>query len=157
MNEMHSLGNVGSRMDIYLDYNASTPVDPVVAAAMRPYLETAYGNPSSNHWAGTPAKTAVEHARRQVANLLHCEADEVVFTGGGSEADNFAIKGTWFAKRGRGNHIITTQIEHPAILHPCRFLERLGARVSYLPVDPEGRANPEEVRRAITPQTMRRN
>lgn len=154
MNEMHSLINVGSPMNIYLDYNASTPLDPIVAAAMRPFLETAYGNPSSSHWAGAPAKAALERARDQVAALLGCETDEVVFTGGGSEADNFAIKGTWFAKRDRGNHIITTQIEHPAILNPCRFLETLGARVTYLPVDADGRVSPEEVRRAITPQTI---
>ena len=154
MNKMHSLRSLGSRMDIYFDYNASTPVDPVVAAAMRPYLETAFGNPSSGHWAGAPAKAALERARGQVANLLNCEADEVVFTSGGSEADNFAIKGTWFAKRDQGNHIITTQIEHPAILNPCRFLETLGARVTYLPVSSEGRVDPEEVRRAITPQTI---
>ena len=141
-------------MDIYLDCNASTPVDPAVAAAMRPYLEAAYGNPSSNHWASIPAMTAVEQARAQVADLLGCELDEVVFTSGGSEADNFAIKGTWFAKRNRGDHIITTQIEHPAILNSCGFLETLGARVTYLPVDSDGRVDPEAVRGAITPRTI---
>ena len=141
-------------MDIYLDCNASTPVDPTVVAAMRPYLATTYGNPSSGHWAAAPAKAALEHARGQVADFLHCEPDEILFTSGGSEADNFAIKGIWFAKRYRGDHIITTQIEHPAVLNPCRFLETLGARVTYLPVDSEGRVDPEGVRRAITPRTI---
>jgi cysteine desulfurase len=141
-------------MDIYLDCNASTPVDPAVAAAMQPYLEAAYGNPSSSHWASIPAKRAVEQARAQVAEILGCELDEVVFTSGGSEADNFAIKGSWFAKRNRGDHIITTQIEHPAILNSCCFLETLGARVTYLPVDSDGRVDPEAVRGAITPRTI---
>jgi cysteine desulfurase len=141
-------------MNIYLDCNASTPIDPAVAAAMRPFLETAYGNPSSVHWASITAKEALGHARNQVADLLHCEPDEVVFTSGGSEADNYAVKGTWFAKRHLGNHIITTQIEHPAILDPCRFLETLGARVTYLPVGSDGRVDPDEVRRSITSQTI---
>ena len=120
---------------IYLDYNASTPIDPAVAAAMKPFLEGPYGNPSSGHWAAAPAKTAVETARAQVAALLGCQNDEVVFTSGGSEANNLALKGVYFAQREKGNHIITTQIEHPAIVEPCRFLERLGARITYLPVD----------------------
>lgn len=139
---------------IYLDYNASTPIDPAVAAAMRPFLEEAFGNPSSGHWASTPAKAALETARGQVATLLGCEPDEVVFTGGGSEANNLALKGVFFANKHKGDHIITTQIEHPAILNPCRFLEQLGATVSYLPVDRTGRIDPDEVRRAITPSTI---
>jgi cysteine desulfurase len=139
---------------IYLDYNASTPIDPKVVAAMRPFLEEAFGNPSSGHWASAPAKRALENARQQVASVLRCAADEVVFTSGGSEANNFAIKGTFFALRDRGEHIVTTQIEHPAVLGPCRFLERLGARVTYLPVDGYGRVDPDEVRRAITPRTI---
>jgi cysteine desulfurase len=141
-------------MEIYLDCNASTPVDPTVVAAMQPYLETAYGNPSSGHWASAQAKAALEHARVQVAALLGCESDEVVFTSGGSEANNLAIKGTWFANRNKGDHIITTQIEHPAVLNPCRFLETIGARVTYLPVTSDGRVEPEEARRAITPRTV---
>jgi cysteine desulfurase len=139
---------------IYLDYNASTPVDPAVAAAMRPFLEDAFGNPSSGHWASTPAKRALENARAQVASLLGCAADEIVFTSGGSEANNLAIKGTFFALRHQGNHIITAQAEHPAVLGPCRFLEGLGARVTYLPVDGYGRVDPENVRSAITPHTI---
>ena len=139
---------------IYLDYNASTPIDPRVAAVMRPFLEEAYGNPSSLHWAGAPARAAVERARGQVAALLGCAPDEVVFTSGGSEANNLALKGVFFAHRDRGDHLITTAVEHPAILEPCHFLERLGARVTYLAVDGTGRINPDDVRKAITPRTL---
>jgi cysteine desulfurase len=139
---------------IYLDYNASTPIDPAVAAAMRPLLNEAFGNPSSGHWASTPAKAALENARSQVAGLLGCVPDEIVFTSGGSEANNLAIKGTFFAIRHKGEHIITVQAEHPAVLGPCRFLERLGATVTYLPVDGTGRVDSEDVRRAITPRTI---
>jgi cysteine desulfurase len=139
---------------IYLDYNASTPIDPAVAAAMRPCLEGHYGNPSSSHWAATTAKAALETARGQVAALLGCHEDEVVFTSGGSEANNFALKGAFFARRDKGDHIITTRIEHPAIVEPCRFLERLGARVTYLPVDGTGRVDPDDLRKAITPRTI---
>lgn len=139
---------------IYLDYNASTPIDPAVAAAMRPFLDEAYGNPSSGHWASTSAKAALDHARGQVAALLGAAADEIVFTSGGSEANNLAIKGTFFALRHKGEHIITTAVEHPAVLAPCRFLERLGATVTSLPVGSTGRVDPESVRRAITPRTV---
>lgn len=139
---------------IYLDYNASTPIDPAVAAAMRPFLDDAFGNPSSGHWASTPAKAALEKARSQVATLLGCASSEIVFTSGGSEANNLAIKGTFFALRQKGEHIVTTQVEHPAVLGPCRFLERLGASVTYLPVDRAGRIDPEDVRRAMTPRTI---
>jgi cysteine desulfurase len=139
---------------IYLDYNASTPIDPAVAAAMRPFLDEAFGNPSSGHWAGVPAKTALEQARAQVAALLGAAPDEIVFTSGGSEANNLAIKGTFFALNHKGAHIITSAIEHPAVLAPCGFLERLGASLTYLPVDRTGRVDPEDIRRAITPQTI---
>lgn len=139
---------------IYLDYNASTPIDPAVVAAMRPFLDEAFGNPSSGHWASTPAKAALEKARSQVAGLLGCAPAEIVFTSGGSEANNLAIKGTFFALRHKGEHIVTTTVEHPAILAPCRFLEQLGAAVTYLPVDSTGRLDPEDVRRAITPRTI---
>ncbi|HEY6992565.1 MAG TPA: aminotransferase class V-fold PLP-dependent enzyme, partial [Xanthobacteraceae bacterium] len=138
---------------IYLDYNASTPIDPAVAAAMKLFLEDHYGNPSSGHWAATTAKAALDTARGQVATLLGCRNDEIVFTSGGSEANNLALKGVFFARRGGGDHIITTRIEHPAIIEPCRFLERLGARVTYLPVDGTGRVDPDDLRRAITPRT----
>jgi cysteine desulfurase len=139
---------------IYLDYNASTPIDPAVAAAMKPFLEDHYGNPSSGHWAATTAKAALEAARGQVAALLGCQSDEIVFTSGGSEANNLALQGAFLAVRDKGNHIITTRIEHPAIIEPCRFLERLGARVTRLPVDGAGRTDPDEVRRAMTPRTI---
>jgi len=115
---------------IYLDYNASTPIDPAVAAAMRPFLDGRYGNPSSGHWASIEAKAALEKARGQVAASLQCADDEIVFTSGGSEANNLALKGVFFALRDKGDHIITTAIEHPAIVEPCRFLERLSALVN---------------------------
>ena len=139
---------------IYLDYNASTPIDPVVAAAMQPFVAGAFGNPSSGHWAGAPAKVALETARGHAAALLRCAEDEVVFTSGGSEANNLALKGLFFARKHTGEHIVTTQVEHPAVLSPCRFLERLGATVTYLPVDRTGQVDPDAVRRAITPRTI---
>jgi cysteine desulfurase len=140
--------------DIYLDHNASTPIDPAVAAAMLPFLQGHYGNPSSGHWAAEAANTALATARSQVAKLLGCHDDEVVFTSGGSEANNLALKGAFFALRDKGDHIITTRIEHPAIIEPCRFLERLGARVTYLPVDRTGQVAPDDLRQAITPRTI---
>ncbi len=139
---------------IYLDYNASTPVDPRVAAAMGRAMEDAYGNPSSPHWAGAPARRMVEAARRQVADLLGCAPDEIVFTSGGSESNNFALKGVFFARGGDGAHVVTTRVEHPAIIAPCRFLERLGAKVTYLPVDGSGRIDPDDLRRAIVLDTI---
>jgi cysteine desulfurase len=138
---------------LYLDYNASTPVDPLVIEAMRSAMERGYGNPSSTHWAGAPAKDLLERSRRQVADLLQCAPEEVVFTSGGSEANNLALKGVFFARRGRPVHIITTQIEHPSILAPCAFLEREGARITHLPVDGTGLVDPDELRRAISPDT----
>jgi len=139
---------------IYLDFNASTPLAPEVADAMRGVWAEPFGNPSSEHWAGEAAKQAIEKARAQVAGLLACRPNEIVFTSGGSESNNHALKGVFFAKGQAKAHFITTQVEHPAIINPCRFLERLGATVSYLPVDGYGRANPDDVRRAITPETI---
>ena len=139
---------------IYLDFNASTPVASQVAEAMRPFLSQHYGNPSSQHWAGIPAKQAVEHARQQVAELLQCSPGEIVFTSGGSESNNHAIKGVFFALRDKGNHIITTQIEHPAVINPCGFLEKLGAEVKYVPVDRYGRVDPQNIKEAITGKTI---
>jgi cysteine desulfurase len=139
---------------IYLDYNASTPIDPSVAAVMRPLLEASYGNPSSGHWASVGAKATVETARRQVAGLLGCEADEVVFTSGGSEANNQALKGLFFARGARPSHVVTSQIEHPAILEPCRFLERLGATVTKIRVDARGFVDPDDVRMAVRGDTF---
>jgi cysteine desulfurase len=139
---------------IYLDYNASTPIDPVVVAAMRPLLDEHFGNPSSGHWAAPGAKAALERARGQVAVLLGAGNDEIVFTSGGSESNNLALKGVAWALRGKGNHIITSAVEHPAILGPCRFLERQGFEVSLVPVDAFGSVDAEDVARAITPRTI---
>ena len=139
---------------IYLDYNASTPIDPAVANAMRPFLDDHSGNPSSGHWASTGAKATIETARGQTAALFGCRSDEIVFTSGGSEANNFALKGVFFALRDKGDHIVTTAIEHPAIIEPCRFLERLGVSVTYLPVDGAGLIDPDDLRKAITPRTI---
>jgi cysteine desulfurase len=139
---------------IYLDYNASTPIDPAVAAAMMPFLSESFGNPSSGHWAAAPAKAALDEARGQIAALLGCEEDEVIFTSGGTEANNLALKGVYFARRDIGDHIITTRVEHPAITAPCQFLEGLGARITYLPVDRFGRVDPDDLVRAITPRTV---
>jgi cysteine desulfurase len=139
---------------IYLDFNATTPIAPEVATAISGALTEPFGNPSSDHWAGRPARQAVENARMQVAALLHCTPDEVVFTSGGSEANNHALKGVFFAQDRLGGHIIATQVEHPAVLNPCHFLERLGAQVTYLSVDRFGRVDPDDVRRALTPRTV---
>lgn len=126
-------------MQIYLDHNASTPVAPEVAAVMRRSMEIAYGNPSGAHWAGRPARDIIDTARRQVANLLDCAPREIVFTSGGSEANNLALKGAFFRSRRTRPHVITSQVEHPAVTACLRFLERLGASVTWLPVDATGR------------------
>ena len=139
---------------VYFDYNATTPVDPRVLEVMLPYLREQFGNPSSSHAYGLAAHAAVERARGQVAALLGCAPEEIIFTGGGSEADNLAIKGIAEANQERGDHLITSQIEHPAVLATCRYLERRGFRVTYLPVDRYGRVNPDDVQQAITPRTI---
>jgi cysteine desulfurase len=139
---------------IYLDYNATTPIDPEVAEAMRPYLFEHFGNPSSSHWYGIQTKKAVDEARRQVADLLQCNPGEVVFTSGGSESNNYAIKGTAFANQEKGNHIITSAIEHPAVLEVCKYLAARGFQITYLPVDTFCLVNPRELQESITPQTI---
>ena len=139
---------------IYLDYNASTPIAPEVAEAIQPFLLQHFGNPSSLHWAGIPAKEAVENARQQVADLLQCSPLEIVFTSGGSESNNHAIKGVFYALKEKGNHMITTQTEHPAVINPCKFLEKLGAEVTYIGVDRYGRVDPENIEKAVTPKTI---
>jgi len=139
---------------IYLDYNATTPIAPDVAAAMRPFLDGIYGNPSSTHVFGIEARTAVERARGQVADLLGCERDEIIFTSGGSESDNLAIVGTARALRERGRHIITSAVDHPAVLEACRFLEREGYVVTYLPVDETGLVDPAAVEAALRSDTI---
>jgi cysteine desulfurase len=143
---------------IYLDYNATTPVDPRVAEAMCPFLEGGlaggFGNPSSTHAYGERAHAAVDVGRAGVAGLLGCAPDEIVFTGCGSEADNLALVGVAEAFAARGNHILTSQIEHPAVLNTARYLERRGYQVTYLPVDSDGRVNPADVERALTSATI---
>jgi len=140
---------------IYLDYNATTPIDPAVVEAMFPYLSQQFGNPSSSHSYGHMAHQALDTARVRVAGLLGCAPDEITFTGGGSESDNLAIRGIALAFRNRGNHIITQITEHPAVLNTCRALERLhGFRVTYLPVDESGRVDPEAVEAAIDEETV---
>lgn len=139
---------------IYLDYNATTPIDKEVAEAMLPYIYGNYGNPSSNHEMGTTAKRAVENARIQVAELINCLPEEIIFTSGGSESNNMVIKGVAHSLKDKGNHIITTQIEHPAVLNPCHFLEKLGYKISYLTVDKYGIVNLSELERLITDETI---
>lgn len=139
---------------IYFDYNATTPIDKEVADAMIPYLYGNFGNPSSNHELGYIAKEAIENARDQVAKLLNCSKEEIIFTSGGSESNNMVIKGVAFTFKSKGNHIITSQIEHPAVLNPCKYLEKLGNQISYLPVDQYGVVNPSEVEKAITDKTI---
>lgn len=141
-------------MSIYLDNAATTATKPEVLEAMLPYFTQVYGNPSSIHRAGRDARRAVEHAREQVAAALNADKGEIYFTAGGSESDNWAIKGTAFAHREKGDHIITTQIEHHAVLHTCQWLERQGFEVTYLPVDADGLVDPADVERAITNRTI---
>jgi cysteine desulfurase len=139
---------------IYFDHNATTPLHPDVWAAMRPFLSEGFGNPSSLHSEGRRARDAVEEARAQVAQLLGASAAEIIFTSGGSEADNLAIVGGALARRQQGRHLITTQIEHPAVLGSCRFLEAQGFRVTYLPVNAAGVVDPDDLARALTDETI---
>ena len=141
-------------MEIYLDYNATTPVDQEVAEAMRPFMEQYFGNPSSIHHFGIETKKAVEKARKQVAGLINCFPHEIVFTSGGTESNNYAIKGAVWAHRRGGNHIITSTIEHPAVVEVCRYLEGQGYRITYLPVDHTGLVQEADLREAITPKTI---
>ena len=138
---------------IYMDHAATTPVDPDVLAAMLPYFSERFGNPSSIYRLGRESYDALETAHETVARMLGCRPVEIIFTGGGSEADNLAIKGVAHAKRRRGDHIITTAIEHHAVLHTCQQLEREGYRVTYLSVDATGLVNPDDVAAAITDET----
>ncbi len=141
-------------MIIYLDYNATTPVAEPVVAAMLPYLREHHGNPSSGHRLGAVTRRAVEDARRQVAALLGAAPEEIIFTSGGSESNNHSIKGVADRLKGRGNHIITSAVEHPAVLRPCDHLEQRGFRITRVGVDGTGRVDPDEVRKAITPDTI---
>jgi len=139
---------------IYLDYNATTPHDPEVIAAMRPFLEHEFGNPSSSHWYGIAPKRAVQTARKQVASLIGCRPQELIFTSGGTESNNQALKGVALAYQEKGRHIITSQIEHPAILEVCRLLEQSGFVVTYLPVDNSGAVSVSDVKAAIRADTI---
>jgi cysteine desulfurase len=139
---------------VYLDYAATTPVHPDVLKAMIPYLTDAFGNPSSLYSYGGEAKGAIEEARAKVADLIGAQDEEIVFTGSGTEADNFAIKGVAFANESKGNHIITSSIEHHAVTETCKFLERRGFSVTYLPVDEYGLVDPHDVKKAITGKTI---
>jgi cysteine desulfurase NifS/selenium donor protein len=139
---------------IYLDYNATTPIDKRVADAMRPFLDEYFGNPSSVHEYGIKTKLAVEKARQQIAGLLNCEPSEIIFTSGGTESNNFAIKGAALANRDKGNHIITSTVEHPAVFEVCHYLERNGFEVTYVNVDEYGIVKLDELEAAIRPETI---
>ena len=139
---------------IYLDYAATTPMDPEVLKAMLPYFTDRFGNPSSIHSFGQEAKAAVEKAREEIASFLGAKQDEIIFTSGGSESDNFAIKGVAYANKHKGNHIITSSIEHHAVIKSCEFLEKMGFEVTYLPVSKDGLVDPEDVKKAITDKTI---
>lgn len=139
---------------IYLDYAATTPVLPEVIEAMLPYFKDKYGNPSSVHSMGEETRDAVEASRAQIASMIKCVPEEVIFTGGGTESNNNAIKGVAFANQAKGNHIITTAIEHHAVLEPCKFLKGLGFDITVLPVGSDGLVDPADVRKAITGKTI---
>ena len=139
---------------IYLDYNATTPHDPEVIAAMRPFFEEEFGNPSSSHFYGSKPKQAVIKAREQIASLINCRPEEMIFTSGGTESNNFAIKGIAQSLRHKGNHIITTQIEHPAVLEVCNFLQTTGFEITYLAVDEFGLVSAADVAAAIKKETI---
>ncbi|NOS99047.1 MAG: cysteine desulfurase [Phycisphaerales bacterium] len=139
---------------IYLDYNATAPIDPAVRQAMLPFLSELHGNASSSHALGRAAGRAVDAAREQVASLIGAFPDEIVFTSGGSESNNHVIKGVADTLRGRGDHIITSAVEHPAIRMPCAYLEKRGFRVTRVPVDGTGMVNPDDVKKAVQPSTV---
>ena len=140
---------------IYLDNNATTPIHPEVLDAMMPYLKEDFGNPSSIHQFGRKARVKVDEYREKVAAAIGAEPSEIIFTSGGSESDNFAIKGySWANRKNSGGHIITSSIEHPAVLETCRYLEKNGFRITYLPVDEHGMVNPSDVENAIEKDTI---
>lgn len=138
---------------IYLDHNATTPVAQEVIAAMMPYLQEEFGNPSSGYWLGTKAKEGVEQARREIASLLGCQNHEVIFTSGGSESNNMVLKGLIDFKNPEKFHIITSAVEHPAILNPALFLMEIGVKITILPVNRFGQVDPEDIQKAILPNT----
>ena len=137
-----------------MDHSATTATDPAVTEAMLPYFSEKYGNPSSLYTIGRQARRAIEEARQLVADLIGAKKEEIIFTGSGTESDNLAIKGSALRNRGKGDHIITSSIEHHAVLHTCKYLEKNGFKVTYLPVSKDGIVNPADVEKAITPQTI---
>ena len=139
---------------IYLDYNATTPHDPEVIEAMLPFLEEEFGNPSSSHFYGSTPQKAVMESRRQVAALLNCSPEDIILTSGGTESNNHAIKGVADAYGEKGNHIITSEIEHPAILEVCHYLEKKGMEVTYVPVDGQGLVSVSALEAAVTDRTI---
>lgn len=139
---------------IYLDYAATAPTDPEVIKAMEPYFFDKFGNPSSVHSFGQQARKAVDDAREKVASFLDAKTDEIIFTSGGTESDNFAIFGVAYALQGKGDHIITSDIEHHAVSEPCKFLEKRGFRVTFVKVDKYGLVDPQDIKKAITDKTI---
>ena len=139
---------------IYMDHSATTPVDPAVTEAMLPYFSDSFGNPSSLYSIGREARRAMEDARAKVADLIGAKKEEIIFTGSGTESDNLAIKGLAFRNRKKGDHIITSAIEHHAVLYTCKFLETQGFKITYLPVSKEGLVNPADIEAAITSKTV---
>ena len=139
---------------VYMDHAGTTPLNPKVWDAMAPYFLESFGNPSSVHSIGQEARAALDTSRERVAGVLGCRPSEVVFTSGGTESDNAAICGAAFALRGTGDHIITSSIEHHAVLHACQYLETIGFQVTYLPVEADGIIDPDAVARALTPKTI---
>jgi len=139
---------------IYLDYAATTPAHPEVVKAMTPYFSDEFGNPSAIYSYGQEAKGAIEAARVEIAGLIGADESEIVFTSGGTEADNFAIAGTFFASGNKGNHIVTSSIEHHAVSETCKFLERQGADITFVPVNKYGLVDPDDIRKAITGKTV---
>lgn len=141
-------------MPVYLDYNATTPIDPEVVQEMLPFIHGSYGNPSSSYAIGRKNKEAVIKARLQVADLINAVPGEIIFTSGGTESNNHAIRGIAFANRDKGTHVITSAIEHPAVTEVCAYLCSLGFEITYVPVDRNGKTDPKDVEDAIRPDTV---
>ena len=143
-----------NKQPIYFDHAATTPVRPEVLECMLPYFSRLYGNPSSIYTLGQESRKAVDDSRETIASVLNCNISEVVFTSGGTESDNLALKGAAFASSNRGKHIITTNIEHHALLNTCHQLEKLGFNITYIPVDRAGIVDPNLITQAITKETI---
>lgn len=139
---------------VYLDYNATTPIDPKVVEAMWPFISTHFENPSSSYQGGQTVKQALNKARQQLAQLINASPEEIVFTSGGTESNNHAIRGTIGHEKNKGKHIITSSIEHPAITEVCKHLDSQGNEITYIPVDSTGKVNPEDVKKAVRPDTV---